>query len=735
MSQKYKRIQEADQTLWPPLRWVLQAFSSITLAVILLAGVAVFCAMGSVPVGPLAMAGGYALAAALGAAAGWALLRKAAPAIQLLAMTFGAGAGVGLAIVLRSMILQVTGWGAWLERYGGLTMYKLPALEMTELQFYATWPMKLLLVLFVINMVVATIRRIEFHWLNLGVLTVHTGIVLLALGSAIYGQLKVEGDTLLIDPRFGGQPVAHFYDGTLAAVYIDHDGRRLFVPTPDLPRYHDRQPGEMNLPLHDHAAFAELLGDDVQASVVGFIAQGDMQATWALPDAAADPPVNPAVDVVIGHAGQQATFRLVARSEQPEDRVLNMGGLDIGYLVDVDPLWMDDLATRLDGEHGLVVDIPQADYHAVHRIEAGQTLEPGQTGYKLHVDELMPRYPFPVMTEGFIGSEPSVAVVTITRPDGATVQRWVMHPFPQLNQDFVSDPQGGRPIRQAPSKDIRLAYVDASRTRFWVTQPRAESTEGMTLVMRAKGGAAAKLPLVLGQEVAIPLGERSFSITVEAFHPAVVERMQPIPTPIISRDHRELGRFHRSLICVELRRGDWSRQVWLPFTQYLEIADSAQTLATVTVPELGEVKLNYGRVRYPLPYALTLVDFVHKTHPGSSQTADYISNVRIDYPSGEAQTAEIRMNHPLVVAAGDVDAAHGGDAGPVQRLRFGRLKFWQSGWDPQRQSYTILGVGNNVGIYVIAVGGIMMGVGIPWAFYVKPAVLRTRRGKSAEVIS
>jgi len=41
--------------------------------------------------------------------------------------------------------------------------------------------------------------------------------------------------------------------------------------------------------------------------------------------------------------------------------------------------------------------------------------------------------------------------------------------------------------------------------------------------------------------------------------------------------------------------------------------------------------------------------------------------------------------------------------------------------------FTILGVGNNPGIYIIATGAVMMSVGIPWAFYVKPWLVRRKK--------
>lgn len=45
--------------------------------------------------------------------------------------------------------------------------------------------------------------------------------------------------------------------------------------------------------------------------------------------------------------------------------------------------------------------------------------------------------------------------------------------------------------------------------------------------------------------------------------------------------------------------------------------------------------------------------------------------------------------------------------------------------------YTILQVGNNPGIHVIALGGILMAVGIPWAFYVKPWLVKREKARLA----
>jgi hypothetical protein len=73
-----------------------------------------------------------------------------------------------------------------------------------------------------------------------------------------------------------------------------------------------------------------------------------------------------------------------------------------------------------------------------------------------------------------------------------------------------------------------------------------------------------------------------------------------------------------------------------------------------------------------------------------------------------------------------------------------QYKFSQAGWDAEgwressaasergdlaapRARFTILGVGNNPGIYIIATGAVMMSLGIPWAFYIKPLLVQRQK--------
>ncbi len=74
-------------------------------------------------------------------------------------------------------------------------------LELTEMQAFAHWLFAALVCLFCVVLTLATIRRVRWNVTNLGVLTVHTGLLLLTLGSVWYFARKIEGSVLLISPR------------------------------------------------------------------------------------------------------------------------------------------------------------------------------------------------------------------------------------------------------------------------------------------------------------------------------------------------------------------------------------------------------------------------------------------------------------------------------------------------------------------------------------------------------
>ena len=70
--------------------------------------------------------------------------------------------------------------------------------EMTEFEWFHWWPFNLLLALLAVNLVVTTVRRIPLRAVNYGVWMIHTGIIVLMVGSGIYFGSKVEGEAPVV---------------------------------------------------------------------------------------------------------------------------------------------------------------------------------------------------------------------------------------------------------------------------------------------------------------------------------------------------------------------------------------------------------------------------------------------------------------------------------------------------------------------------------------------------------
>ena len=83
-------------------------------------------------------------------------------------------------------------------------------LEMTDLQFFDAWPMRILLALLAVNLTIVTLRRIPLTLFKLGVWMVHIGILTLIAGSVWYFSQKQEGSVRI----FLHQSVASCFDAT-----------------------------------------------------------------------------------------------------------------------------------------------------------------------------------------------------------------------------------------------------------------------------------------------------------------------------------------------------------------------------------------------------------------------------------------------------------------------------------------------------------------------------------------
>lgn len=75
------------------------------------------------------------------------------------------------------------------------------ALELSEMAAFDHWLFTSLVLLLCLSVTLATLTRIPLAWINAGVLTVHSGLLILCGGAAWYFGTKIEGDVLLRSPR------------------------------------------------------------------------------------------------------------------------------------------------------------------------------------------------------------------------------------------------------------------------------------------------------------------------------------------------------------------------------------------------------------------------------------------------------------------------------------------------------------------------------------------------------
>jgi hypothetical protein len=258
--------------------------------------------------------------------------------------------------------------------------------------------------------------------------------------------------------------------------------------------------------------------------------------------------------------------------------------------------------------------------------------------------------------------------------------------------------------------------------------------------------------LNLGVGSKLPIGSNIELVLAERWEDSV-EIESPVPVDPQKRENKDLGTHRHAAIAVEVTVGEWKRVVWLPFAQY--VFKEMNQARTIELPGGQPLSLAFGRKMRHLPgLELQLKNFEMIPHPFGGPTQDFRSELVVHQHMGDEVKTSVRstsLNDPLLVrvpfsAREGVPAVANLVARGMSVIAPLQYKFSQAGWDAQGWTqteqevaaglrprpvsrWTILGVGNNPGIYVIATGAVMMAVGIPWAFYIKPLLVRREKKK------
>jgi len=887
MSAKWQRVKRWDDQFFPawawPIKAILRAFSSIPLAVCLLLSVALYGLLASVPVGMLAyiptlltFVGLYVLAVAAGAllpayiadlvlrAMGTARSWRFASATIITVALAAAVTVLWQATIYPVLVYDpVEGTGLrffaeFSEQYASVTVRRLPGFEMTELEFYSWWPLRIILLLFVINMVVATVRRIEFNVKNLGVLMVHTGIITIALASVFYQAAKKEGDTILL----AGAPAAQgtdsgpaqtiFWDNTHLALYIGQDsgfgGRPQFEVRRirNVPRYNDYAldsglQGRKTLtdlrheaasgPDADHTNHAHAqtglppidirvpdgdpergwVDSDLRFRLVGYANYADLrdELIRATPQeiealTAADE-LNPLRTVRLlfrlpdangnfepaGNSPSAQVFRYDLTPRSPEGRLSANEVMHVEYTLNTsDERWASKTTPVPFAGDALRIAIPGAgpegaDLVRVVPARPGERYDIGRTGWSVGVRDLLPEPPFPIITAGYEGLTSPVAILDITGPPQPTeeeaqpqepvaFERWAYLRYPELNQDIAGTQEDGRPNRGPEDPRIQVDVISGATLQVAIDETTTGPQAGTRRVaIRVPGGGVRVFDPVQADLIPDLLntpGADQPKLDLQFFggwqHAKRVQRPVPVPEP--EQDGSIVGTHRQAALAVEVTSDtipNWSETVWVPFAQYFGGGINAGD-TPVALPDGRTVRLGFGRFMHHFPgFTLSMRDFEMIAYDHRGAPRDYRSLVRVAPRLTVAQQFGqntdipfdpfdhwVQLNEPLRAPH------HWDDDRPwlvnaLRRLAAGlnpdQYKLSQAGWDQQgwtesqnladqglipepRAQFTILGVGNNPGIHIIALGGILMGVGIPYAFYLKPYLVKRESKRKAE---
>jgi hypothetical protein len=311
------------------------------------------------------------------------------------------------------------------------------------------------------------------------------------------------------------------------------------------------------------------------------------------------------------------------------------------------------------------------------------------------------------------GSVVSVAIVEIKTPQGI-INRWVADD-PALTRD--QGPSDGDAQFVAPDGRVNIFYHPPSMTVPLVTVVAGPSEVGMHVYQRGPTGPVHSKTKV-GQRLLL---DDKLAMTIQHIYKNAMLEQRPMIEPRKSRN-RNAGKL-LSMIQVTLRQGAWTQAQWLPFNKYAlpneRFAVDNRGLRFeprgITLPDGREIELMFSRERFRLEHPVALQDFTLLTHQGgligNANVRDYISQLRFREGDSWSEPRPMQLNKP---------AQHRD------------LWFFQSEWDPPGRdyagmNYTGCGIANRNGVHIQLLGTCIAVLGMMYAFYLKPFILRRRR--------
>ncbi|MGA3066660.1 MAG: hypothetical protein ABSF29_07410 [Tepidisphaeraceae bacterium] len=604
--------------------------------------------------------------------------------------------------------------------------------ELSDLEFFNAWPLKLLMLLLCLSLATVTWNRIPLTPPRYGVWCIHSGIVTLIIGTSLYYHFKVEGRTLI--PV--NQTAVYFYDTSRRAIYARVPDRAVFGvhALPSLPRFGDYPPEDLSPrfskpDLQDiqrldsigpqtpsTGSLADWLGlaQPVRLDIIGYYAYADVAQDVIEDPSSSDSGVELKVDSPHGDSGS-----LILTTADPAAARQIFGITELEQR-DVSQASLQMIRDAAQNMFRLTVARPNQSPKSF-QAQLGQTYDLGHD-CTATLDSFNPAFPL------FGTHEPVQALTLHLVSKSPPREFWRMILAGRtLQTDFKMDPATTPPFvkgnrqKEPLDKDLVLGFSFLDAADLLPSQGGEEKhtllTSGKTTLLDIHTSFTQPAQIAdfsAGGQIPLNIEDENVIADVRRLeHVKVLSHVVPTPTARREKDLGESG--VKQVVVVRVSCGDWSQDVSVPCDLYAAPDPIMQepfdpwNLGTVRIPGAkSPLQLQLGFVPLPLPALLTLRKFELVRYPGAENDSgpfrDFRSTLEVQDATGDKTVAVASGNNPIYFDGG-------------------RYIFFQAGYDPDAK-FSILGIGNRPGVGIMIAGCVMIVAGLLYAFYVKPLIIR-----------
>jgi hypothetical protein len=366
--------------------------------------------------------------------------------------------------------------------------------------------------------------------------------------------------------------------------------------------------------------------------------------------------------------------------------------------------WVGSDSERLEIEQSMVPKLKATILGVTHDLTLTNSPEfsnIGDTNYSYRVKSIQNNL-------NISNNQISLAEVELQRGDTAWL-RWVFD-NPELNRDVIEDAEHDD-VKFIDS-DIVMSYQPGGAP---ITVVGGQRDGSLVLLTSLAGEAPASQTMPLGSAIALT---NEVTLTLDRVEQFTTRITRPAVVPQIQRDPVASNAY--SMVLVEIPTEDGVSSAWLqyhpyPFGSITEVVHRFEYRPTTLLLKNNKVmEVVFSRTSQALPAPIALDRFEIDSHLGgfsgrTSSILDWRSIVQI--LDGKSDPMSVSVNEPK---------------------QYQDYWFFQSQWDPPDSTsaglnYTVLGVGNRHGVFIMLLGCCLAVSGMIWAFFVKPMIKRKRQ--------